>query len=174
MSGVASPPPTASAPSAARADDLFALVKFIQSDDAQTRLKELQEIELRATEQRALADASIEVANKVQAKVAANVEQHNAAVESFKAQSSAHQERLNQREATLQSREAAVLQREDRCTTREREHQATVAAAESEATQREARLAQRERELDARIQAHDAERAAFERRQAAVDQAYRS
>jgi hypothetical protein len=174
MSGVASIPPASSAPSAARADDLFALVKFVHSDDAQARLKELQEAEQRATEQRASADAVIEAARVSLAEVNTQRDQHKAEVASFKTEQADHIERHARREAALSAREASVLSREDRLTQREREHATVLAATEAEFNQRDARFTQRERELDRSIQVHEAQRAAFERRQTAIDQAMRS
>jgi hypothetical protein len=174
MSGVASPPPASSAPSAARADDLFALVKFVQSDEAHARLAELRDTEQRATEQRAAADAVTTSAKLAVTALKTQIAQHDAAVSTFRAEQAGHYEQHARRNAEIQAREASVLEREDRCTRREREHDLVLAASDAEETQRETRLAQRERELDARIQAHEAERAGFERRRSAVDQAMRS
>jgi hypothetical protein len=174
MSGIASPPPAASAPSAARADDLFALAKFVQSEDAQKRLAELQEAECRAFERLNEAELATAAAKKKTTELQGRVDTHTVAVKAFQEESAAHYIRLTQRETAVAARERVVLEREDRCTAREREHQAVVAGAEAEATQREARFSQRERELDARINAHEADRSALERRRNAMDQAMRS
>jgi hypothetical protein len=174
MSGVASPPPANGAPSAALADHLFALVKFVQSEDAQSRLKELKEAEARAIAQGDAALKAMIAAKRRTATLQSQVAAHDAAIEDFRSQSSDIQERLTLRTEALVAREAAVLKREDCCTNIEREHAIMIAAAESEAALREARLTQRERELDARIKSHDDERASFERRRIALEQAMRS
>jgi hypothetical protein len=172
MSGVASPPSAT-----AHAEDLFALVKFIQSDDLQGRLMELQEAEQAHNFARMAAEDAVASAVMLKREAKQAADRLDADRVQFLAEMETKRGELSralaQREAALAAREASVLQREDRCTERERENEEAETAAATIAAARNERLTQRAKELDAAASAFETSRSAMERRRAAVDQEMR-
>lgn len=175
MSGMSSPPATSSAPpSAGRADDLFALAKFVMSEESQVHLKNLQESEIRAKAVLAEADDSRTRLDIAWTNFHNADEQLAKDKADFEEVSRLQTERHAERVSAVQARENEVSRREEKCNERERDLKAAEDSFAKACFTRDSALAFREAEVSGKAKELSNKEAAFERKQQAIYQAMRS